>query len=399
MFFEESLIFRSGGRSNYRIPNVIAANDGTLLAFASDRKDTLADFADEIALVYAKKPPDGTWSEVKTLVELEGWMCRLESAVYDDTVGKAIVFGSRTPVARKEFGTCTKEQLAEFERREAEAVRHAKAHGIRVGDFRLVSFDNGESWVEEAHTVTPVEQLHSDGSRAMVGGRTHGAAHGIRLRLGAHAGRLICPSRCAIGSYNDLEGLRKCVYNNAIYSDDHGVTWQASNCVQLCTGEGTLIERPDGSLLYNSRAYFGDRKRYLAASYDGGATWQDFTTDGFLIEDAYMGCNASFLRVDREELHDASLLPEDADGVTLFCNPRAETRRNMTICISFDSGRTWCFTKTVFEGPSAYSSLAFDKVSGRFCLIYAKGRSLDDNDPYGAGISAAEFDLAWLLAQ
>lgn len=397
MFYRESLIFASGGRSNYRIPSVIVTNRGTVLAFCNDRKDTLADHADEVSLVLCVKRAEGDWGTVCELAGLEGWSCGIGSAVYDDTVDRAIVFCGRNPVARNEFGKYTPEEIAEMDRRAEEARRRAEAMGIRAGGCMFLSEDDGVSWREEPLVIAPTEQIHYDGTRAQVQGSTHGAAHGIRLRRGAHRGRLLCPSRTAIGEYNDWEGLRKCVYNNAIYSDDHGMTWQASGCVQLGTGEGTLIERADGSILYNSRAYFRDQKRYLATSTDGGATWGDFRTDDFLIEEQRIGCNASFLRVPREELRDPSLLPPGADGVTVFCNPRAETRRNMTACVSFDGGGTWSHTKTFWEGPAAYSSLDYDHVTGHFHLLYEKGKGGEDRSPYSAGICAAEFDLAWLL--
>ena len=55
MFFEETLIFPSGGRSNYRIPSVIAVGRGNILAFCNNRKDSLADHADEATLVLVRK--------------------------------------------------------------------------------------------------------------------------------------------------------------------------------------------------------------------------------------------------------------------------------------------------------------------------------------------------------
>lgn len=81
--------------------------------------------------------------------------------------------------------------------------------------------------------------------------------------------------RCSLSL--DWEGVRKCVYNNAIYSADHGKTWQASTCVQLATGEGTLIERADGGILYNPRA---ETRRNMAAyvSLDSGRTWREAKT-------------------------------------------------------------------------------------------------------------------------
>lgn len=398
MFFQETKVFASGGQSNYRIPSLVVTNNGTVLAFCNDRVGSLKDYADEVALVCAVKKPGRPWGEVKVLTQLPGWNCHIGSAVYDDVIGRVIVTFQRSPVAKDEFGKYTAEELAELERRKQEAVARAEEKGIITGSCRLVSDDNGESFVEEAHAVQKTTQTHWDGTQHSVGGSGHGSAHGIRLRHGQHAGRLLCPTRTKIGDYNDWLKIRECVYNNAIYSDDHGVTWKASQCVQVGTGEGTLIERNDGSILYNSRAHFADGKRYLAVSYDGGETYGDFSTDDFLLEETRMGCNASFLRVELSDISDHACLPGGAEDVTLFCNPRSETRMRMTACVSFDSGAHFQEGKVIFDGPCAYSSLDYDKNSGHFFLLYEKGDPEKGKSPYTEGLSVAEFDLEWLLA-
>ncbi|MBE6959035.1 MAG: exo-alpha-sialidase [Ruminococcaceae bacterium] len=249
--------------------------------------------------------------------------------------------------------------------------------------------------MEREHTVAPVEQLHWDGKTYKIGGGTHGAAHGIQLKHGKYKGRLLCASRTGIGSYTDWNGLQKVTYNNAIYSDDHGKTWKTANCVQVGTGEGTLIENADGTLTYNSRAYFKDGKRRIATSTDGGATWGNFRNDDFLEEEAFCGCNASFLRVALEDIKDKSILPEGAKDVTVFCNPRAKTRDNMCACVSFDSGNTWSKVKVINPGHAAYSSLEWNPVTQKFCLLYETG----EKHPYSDGITAAEFDMEWLLSE
>ena len=53
MFSNEDLIFASGGCSNYRIPTMVVANDGTVLAFCNDRKDSITDYT----AVISKKIP------------------------------------------------------------------------------------------------------------------------------------------------------------------------------------------------------------------------------------------------------------------------------------------------------------------------------------------------------
>ena len=110
-----------------------------------------------------------------------------------------------------------------------------------------------------------------------------------------------------------------------------------------------------------------------------------------------MGCNASFLRVELEDIKNRAPLPENAEDVTLFCNPRAETRTRMTVCVSFDGGAHFKEARVIFDGPAAYSSLDYDKVSGHFFLLYEKGDAALGKSPYAKGICVAEFDLEWLL--
>lgn len=397
MFYRENLVFPSGGTTNYRIPSLIVTGSGTVLAFCSNRIGSVRDAAEEMDLVYAVKKPGQEWSQVRILDHLDGWRSNIDAAVYDSEADKAIVLFERQPLAIKEFGGYTPEEIAQQEQKKAEVLREAESKGIFTGPCRVVSTDDGETFTEEKHHVEPILLDHCDGKTYSITGFAHGCSHGIQLRHGHHPGRLLCPARVIIGKYADWVEIRNCVYNNAIYSDDHGATWKTSGCVQLGTGEGTLIERGDGSILYNSRAYFSDGKRYLAVSHDDGETYGEFSTDPYLQEEKRIGCNASFLRVELDELKDRTLLPEGAKDLVLFCNPRSKTRERMTICVSFDSGANFQEAKVVYDGPSAYSSLDYDKNTGHFFLMYELGNPEKGNGPYNEGIAVAEFDLEWLL--
>lgn len=391
MVFEESLLFASGAGSNYRIPSVVADAHGTFYAFCNDRRGTLSDAAPEVFLAFSRKKPGREWEEPRPLVGIPEWACSMGSAVYDRITDTVMCCGEKIPVQRREFGHYSADEL---EKIREEADRRSKALGIRYGRFLLSTSDGGESFAESPHEIEPRKFVHRDGRTVLLGGSCHGSAHGIQLRHGPHAGRLLCPSRTQAGQYASWDELRANTYNNALWSDDHGKTWHASAPVQLGTGEGTLIERADGTILYNSRAYFRDGLRYLALSRDGGESWGDFRADGFLREETFCGCNASFLRVDRDELADDSLLPGSADGVTLFVNPRSEKRENMTVCWSFDGGESWAGERTVFPGLCSYSSLDYSKELDRFVLLYERG----EEDPCDGGVAAAEFDLAWLFS-
>ncbi len=393
MYFYEELLFPSDGKSNYRIPSLITTRDGTVLAFCNDRKNTVRDHAVDTVLVYAKKAPGAPWTKPITLLEHPGICCLIGSAVYDRETDTSLVFVKRK-IARDEFGDFTDEQMKKLELEDA--VRAAE-QGIELGNFQFSSTDSGENWTLEKVNEEPLLFRHIDGKEITASIHTHGGAHGIQLRHGTYRGRLLCPSRFFTGRYTNWMEISHYVYNNAVYSDDHGKTWKVSSPVQLGTGEGTLIEKANGEILYNSRAYFRDGKRYLAKSSDGGATFSDDGTDPFLQEEKRIGCNASFLRVEREDLGEEiarKYLPDCADSLTVFINPRAETRRNLTACVSFDSGKTWREAKCICQGPSAYSSLDFSLVDGHFHLIYEKGTV----KPCDLGIAAAEFDVEWLLS-
>jgi len=392
MFAKETLIFPSGGRDNYRIPSMLATNDGTFIALCTDRLDTLADSAPEKTLVMRRKNLGGDWEEIVTLIELEGWSCGLGGAVYDEETDTVFVFGGRTAVTKPEFKAYTPEQMEEMKRKAAEK---AEAAGVSPGTCMLISKDSGVTFTEKPLTIAPVEHLHIDGKKYNVTGRISSGSHGVQLRHGEHKGRLLIPTRCNIGKYTDWIGIRECTYNNSVYSDDHGETWKSSDCVQIGTGEGTLYENADGIITYNSRAYFADQKRYLATSTNGGETYGDFRTDDFLIEEKKMGCQASVVRVELDDIKDKSILPEGAEDMTVFCNPRSEIRANMSACVSFDSGKTWSKVKVIDEGKNAYSGLVWNKVTQTFVLLYEKGA----NNCYSDGVAALEFDLEWLLSE
>ncbi len=392
MLYKEKLIFASDGNSNYRIPSINVTNDGTVIAFCNDRKNSLSDHAQEVTVALCRKALDGEWEKVETILGNKGFSCTIGTSVYDDETETMFLFASRIYAPTDEFKKYSEEELKNLKQKAIEITEEA---GLFYGGVQLSSTDNGKTWVEMPLNVTETEYTHYDGRILKTKVNTHGASHGIKLRHGKHKGRLICPSRFTVDRYTDITGLITNGYNNAIYSDDHGKSWKSSKPVQIGTGEGTLIELEDGTILYNSRAYFQDGKRYLANSVDGGETYGDFRTDDFLIEEASMGCNASFLRVELDDITDKTLIPDGADGITLFCNPRASTRDNMSICVSFDSAKTWKLVKTVYPGHASYSSLCFNPVDQKFYLLYERGEETCVSD----GVAVAEFDLEWLLSE
>ena len=244
------------------------------------------------------------------------------------------------------------------------------------------SQDDGKTWKAEKPSIQP----DSKGNAPSM----HMNEHGITLRHGKHAGRLVRASRFYAGK-NDRSKWPE-HYTNAIYSDDRGKTWQTSEPFpENGTGEATIAELSDGRLYYNSRVHWQERpkntRRRHAYSDDGGQTWKDWAVVD-ILPDGHQhrsyGCMGGLVR-----------LPVAGQDILIFSNiDTSEAKRERgTVWASFDGGKTWPIKRLVFEGPSGYSSLTAGRPGtaseGWVYLNFEGG-------PKG-GSTVARFNLAWLL--
>jgi len=222
----------------------------------------------------------------------------------------------------------------------------------------------------------------------------HMAEHGITLRRGKHKGRLLRPARSYAGG--DRGGNYSRMYNTAIYSDDGGKTWKTSDPFPaMGTGEGAVAELSDGRIYYNSRRHWDPKglklMRWEAWSEDGGATWKDLAVSKVLPDGALgkgsNGCMGGLVR-----------LPVHGRDIILYsnCDNATRERRNVTVWASFDGAKTWPIKRRVFEGPSAYSSLSAGRAgtpsAGWIYILLEGGKK----HRYG-GAQLARFNLSWLL--
>ena len=244
------------------------------------------------------------------------------------------------------------------------------------------SEDGGKTWEAEEATIKPNSLGHIPSM--------HMNEHGITLKNGKFVGRLIRPSRW-YGNGNGREFWDE-HYTNAIYSDDGGKTWQASEPFPAYgTGEAAIEELSDGTLYYNSRRHkstdgLNPRKRYIATSYDGGQTWKDLSVseelpDGDQNRD--YGLMAGLVR-----------LPIEGQDILLFSNIESpDGRHHGTVWASFDGGKTWPVKRLADEGNFAYSSLtagpAGTSSEGMIYLFY---------ESEGGG-KIARFNLAWVTEE
>ena len=108
--------------------------------------------------------------------------------------------------------------------------------------------------------------------------------------------------------YNDssIPDRRAKCYSTALYSDDHGKTIHRANVFLQGTGEACLIERLDGIVYFNARAYFNDHRRRTALSSDAGRTFGEEGTDPSIVE-INQGTCAGMVRYPPKLIGDADL--------------------------------------------------------------------------------------------
>ena len=166
----------------------------------------------------------------------------------------------------------------------------------------------------------------------------------------------------------------------ASYSDDGGVTWHCGDFVppgdEGYGNECQLVELTDGTVLFNSRSFRGNRLRKISRSKDGGETWSPLIDDEALVESECMG---SILRYS---------WPEEGESLILFANPASQhERRRGTVRVSYDEGGSWPVSKMIEEGPFAYSCLS-RLPNGMIGLLYEANGYME--------IKFVRFSLDWL---
>ena len=121
-------------------------------------------------------------------------------------------------------------------------------------------------------------------------------------------------------------------------SKDHGKSWFLIDTPLSPGDESKIVELSNGNWLVNSRVNSND-SRYSHISKDNGQTWATYKNKD--LQDP--GCNASLVKYDE---------------LLLFTNVfDSKYRKNLSLSISKDQGKTWAKNQTIYKGESAYSSM------------------------------------------
>jgi BNR repeat-like domain len=311
-------LFVSGTNNThtYRIPAIITATNGDLIAACDARRKSAADLKPQrtIDIVFRRSSDNGqTWTAIELLEQIDDGGCSDPSFVLDETNGHIFCFYNYM-------------------------VADPNSDEFRF--YVQKSTDHGKTWgkpVDFTDQVAGPTLKHS--FKFVTSGR------GIQTRDGTL-----------------LHNFVRVGHGITLFaSSDHGQRWYAL-CEISPGDESKVVQLPDDSLMVNSRLEPG--KRFVHRSKDGGKTWKSEADLG--LPDPK--CNASIIQYTPR--HDGQL-----KSCLIFCNAASSTvRKNLAARISFDQGKSWSPGKVIDSGPSAYSELTILK-DGSIGVLYEPGHA------------------------
>jgi sialidase-1 len=324
------------GYHTFRIPSVVAKGS-VVLAFCEGRLHGSGD-AGEIEIVLRRSLDGGrTWLPLQVVSAVPGKTCGNPVPVVDPASGDIVL-------VTVENG--------------ADAVEMSLARGTDPESGRRVfvqrSTDDGVTW-------SPTVEITGQVKPADWGWYATGPCHGIALR----SGRLVVPANHSFVPSEPVDDLIRLNGGHCIVSDDGGITCSVgfvdrNDGPEINANETAVAELPDGRLYFNARNHQGTGPaRVHAWSSDGGLTL-DAPYVG-IPEITAPGIQGSVLT-----------LP---DGRLLLSTPvDPSVRRDLTVFVSADAGRTWQPGLVVHSAMAGYSDLVL-LPDGSVGIFYEAGET------------------------
>lgn len=329
-------VSETDGYDTFRIPSLVRASDGSLVALAEGRVNGPSDTGN-IDIV-SKRSTDGgqTWGPITVAVSHASNTAGNPCTVVDPASGDIVLLSCRNG-----------------ENDTSEGIRTGVNPARRVYVQRSTDF--GQGW------STPVE-ISSSVRPSWMRWYATGPGHGAVLP----SDRLVIPanhSRTPSGS--DTGAERKYGGNHCIFSDDGGDTWtlgfvSSNSDARVIEDETTVCTLNDGSLYFNCRTDEADeRTGNRADQYSSdGSTLADvqFFPQGSLITPAVQGSVINTIA-----------------GLVFSCCSHPDGRTALALWTSEDEGETWYLKKYVTGRVSGYSDITL-LDSGTIGILYEKGR-------------------------
>ena len=357
---ERISLFEMGedGSKFYRIPALVKAADGALVAVADKRGDALGDLPNIITIV-SKRSTDGgkTWSDMSIVAK-------------GDTVAKC-GYGDAVVIADEVKGNL----VAVFSGNNG--LWHSNESSL-IRTYASTSTDSGKTWGEVKDITDQVYGgVYGEGTRH---GLFTGSGSGVQLKHGKHAGRIML----VVAARNDAS-WGGTLSNYAVYSDDGGQSWQVSKNAACVDGdEAKVVELANGNVLMSIRNR-AKGHRLFSVSTDGGETWSEPKLNETILDPA---CNGDIVAYTYK-----------GKNLLLHSLPASPTtREKVTVYVSEDNGETWMPKRCIYPGYSAYSSLQV-LDDGTIGIIVEEGK-WDGNLPGDDGFNLGyyRFNLPWLMA-
>jgi sialidase-1 len=345
------------GYALYRIPGLVVTAKGTVLVYCEARQDSPRDWG-HIDLVYRRSEDGGkSFSPAKPLVQLDAakWNLQRNPAAIAQKLGKegSLTFNNPLMIAARD-GTVHLLFCVEYQRL-----------------FYCRTSDDGQSFGQPVEITAALDKLRDQYDwKAMA----VGPGHGIELANK----RLIVPvwiSRATGGGAHRPSAI------TTIYSDDAGKSWHAGEIIAGETdplvnpSEHVAVELPDGRVMVNIRSESAANRRAYAISPDGATAWSKPEFDDALLEPI---CMASLVRLPLGRGKTGLLFSNpynlDATDPTRKVPGRGRDRKNLSLQLSRDDGRTWPVRETLEPGVSGYSDLAI-LPDGTILCFYERGGS------------------------
>ncbi|GAA0598798.1 exo-alpha-sialidase [Kribbella sandramycini] len=306
----------TGGYNCFRIPALVTANDGSLVLFAEGRKPTCGDTGAHDVVMVRSTDRGVTWSAPKVVHAGSGVTAHNPAPVVDTRSGRISLLTTR------QYNTVW--------------AQH--------------SDDNGVSWTTPREITNAVKLPAWDGYAT-------GPSHGIQLRRGPHAGRLVVGTHFT-GANDGPKG------GALVYSDDGGLNWQlgahdAAADPALKVQELTVFERPDGSLFALARDENGTDTSSTVASAVSSDAGESFS-QGFRAGAAEQSLAVPTVQASTLELR-ATDQGDRYNRVLLATETRkGDTRENLTIRSTYKGGNEWVDPGggvVIYGGMAAYTDL------------------------------------------
>ncbi len=364
---EKQVLFPKDGATVCRIPSLVVAKNGVVLATADRRIGSNHDWGHDTEIVLRRSVDGGrTWLPVQAIASEPGVNFHSGPSLVDARTGRVFKFLKKRPASFRSPGEFHAAMLGEADR--------WRRWGC--GSYVIHSDDAGATW--SAPRRLTIEHPDSTGI-ADVGNNVHG----IQMPDG----------RLVIQGYCQASKEWKAEHDNPsrsflLVSGDGGETWTRG--ADWAAGYGAMeyciAALPGGRIYVNQRTLGPRRKVAWLAGPDAGVA-VDMRPDPALPEPV---CHAG--------LHTLPGATPEASRL-MFVNPavenhrggyREETRRRLTVRTSDDGGRTWPHARLLDEGRSGYADLA-SLPDGTILCLYENGP-----EHYDDQISVARFDRAWL---